>query len=42
MSDRKSPSDPLTLAIDIGGSHLKAGILTVAGEMAKDLSRGNA
>jgi polyphosphate glucokinase len=33
--DRKPGSEPLTLAIDIGGSHLKAGILNGAGEMTK-------
>jgi polyphosphate glucokinase len=35
VSDRKPVSEPLTLAIDIGGSHLKAGILNAAGEMTK-------
>jgi polyphosphate glucokinase len=30
---------PLTLAIDIGGSHLKAGILTVSGEMLSGPAR---
>lgn len=35
MTDRKPASEPLTLAIDIGGSHLKAGILNASGEMTK-------
>jgi polyphosphate glucokinase len=29
--DRAGQANPLTLAIDIGGSHLKAGVLTVSG-----------
>ena len=33
VSDHMAASDPLTLAIDIGGSHLKAGVLTVGGDM---------
>jgi polyphosphate glucokinase len=32
--DRAGPANPLTLAIDIGGSHLKAGVLTVSGEIS--------
>ena len=32
--DRAGPTNPLTLAIDIGGSHLKAGVLTVSGEIS--------
>jgi polyphosphate glucokinase len=32
--DRAGPTNPLTLAIDIGGSHLKAGVLTVSGQMS--------
>jgi len=30
----RAAAGPLTLAIDIGGSHLKAGVMTVSGEMA--------
>src|SRR5437868_767539 len=33
------PKSPLTLAIDIGGSHLKAGILTAAGEISAPPAR---
>jgi polyphosphate glucokinase len=32
--DRAGPTNPLTLAIDIGGSHLKAGVLTVSGQIS--------
>jgi polyphosphate glucokinase len=32
--DRAGPLNPLTLAIDIGGSRLKAGVLTVSGQMS--------
>ena len=32
--DRAGPTNPLTLAIDIGGSHLKAGVLTVSGRIS--------
>jgi polyphosphate glucokinase len=38
-SNRGSSTGPLTLAIDIGGSHLKAGVLTAAGEMSTDRAR---
>jgi polyphosphate glucokinase len=38
-SSRVSSAGPLTLAIDIGGSHLKAAVLTTAGEMATDRAR---
>jgi polyphosphate glucokinase len=38
-NDRSGFSKPVTLAIDIGGSHLKAGILTVSGEMLADPAR---
>jgi len=38
-TDRAPTSNPLTLAIDIGGSHLKAAILTTSGEMATDRAR---
>jgi polyphosphate glucokinase len=38
-NDRSRRSKPVTLAIDIGGSHLKAGILTVSGEMLSDPAR---
>ncbi len=34
-----SVNEPLTLAIDIGGSHLKAGVLNGAGEMISDEAR---
>lgn len=33
MSNHQALADPLTLAIDIGGSHLKAGVLTAGGTM---------
>ncbi len=33
-NDRAGSTTPLTLAIDIGGSHLKAGVLTISGEMS--------
>ena len=32
-------NEPLTLAFDIGGSHLKAGVLSTAGQMVKDRVR---
>src|SRR5262245_34306800 len=32
-------ADPLTLAIDIGGSHLKAGVLSSAGQMSAGPAR---
>lgn len=38
-SKSASTSSPLTLAIDIGGSHLKAAVLTASGEMATDRAR---
>jgi polyphosphate glucokinase len=34
-----STTGPLTLAIDIGGSHLKVGVLTVSGEMLTNRAR---
>lgn len=37
--DRTGPTGPLTLAIDIGGSHLKAGVLTASGEMSSGPAR---
>jgi polyphosphate glucokinase len=38
--DSKIPAnEPLTLAFDIGGSHLKAGVLSTAGQMVKDRVR---
>jgi polyphosphate glucokinase len=36
---RTGSADPLTLAIDIGGSHLKAGVLTISGEMSSGPAR---
>jgi polyphosphate glucokinase len=33
-NDRARPAKPLTLAIDVGGSHLKAGVLMVSGEIS--------
>jgi len=36
-----TPPHPLTLAIDIGGSHLKAGILSVSGTMVAGPGRAN-
>ena len=42
MSSKDSdvPADgPLTLAFDIGGSHLKAGVLSTAGQMITDRVR---
>lgn len=39
-NDSDVPADgPLTLAFDIGGSHLKAGVLSTAGQMVKDRVR---
>jgi polyphosphate glucokinase len=32
--DRTGPADPLTLAIDVGGSHLKAAVLNASGKMS--------
>jgi polyphosphate glucokinase len=37
--DRVGPTGPLTLAIDIGGSHLKAGVLTIGGEISSGPAR---
>jgi len=38
--DSKAPSNgPLTLTFDIGGSHLKAGVLSTTGQMVKDRVR---
>lgn len=42
MPNRDKPgslNEPLTLAIDIGGSHLKTGVLNGAGEMVSDEAR---
>ena len=33
-NDRAGPTKPLTLAIDIGGSHLKAAVLNASGKMS--------
>ncbi len=38
-SNRSGFIKPITLAIDIGGSHLKAGILTASGDMVSDPAR---
>ena len=35
-NDRAGPTKPLTLAIDIGGSHLKAAVLNASGRMSTD------
>jgi len=35
-NDRSGFTKPVTLAIDIGGSHLKAGLLTASGDMLSD------
>ena len=35
-NDRTGPAKPLTLAIDIGGSHLKAAVLNASGKMSTD------
>ncbi|MGH6846984.1 MAG: ROK family protein [Methylocella sp.] len=35
-NDRAGPAKPLTLAIDIGGSHLKAAVLNASGKMSTD------
>ena len=35
-NDRAGPTKPLTLAIDIGGSHLKAAVLNASGKMSTD------
>ena len=32
-NDRAGPTRPLTLAIDIGGSHLKAAVLNASGKL---------
>ena len=37
--DPAASSGPLTLAFDIGGSHLKAGVLTPSGQMSTDRAR---
>ena len=39
MNDTSHPSSPLTLAIDIGGSHLKANVLDTQGEMTEPTQR---
>ena len=33
---RARPAKPLTLAIDVGGSHLKAAVLNASGKMSTD------
>ncbi|MGQ0445325.1 MAG: ROK family protein [Beijerinckiaceae bacterium] len=38
-NDRARPTESLTLAIDIGGSHLKAAVLNASGEMSTDRAR---
>ncbi|MGH8528031.1 MAG: ROK family protein, partial [Gammaproteobacteria bacterium] len=38
-NDRARPTRSLTLAIDIGGSHLKAAVLKASGEMSTDRAR---
>ena len=38
-NDHTGSTTPLTLAIDIGGSHLKAGVLAISGEMSSDPAR---
>ncbi len=40
-NDRARPTKPLTLAIDIGGSHLKAAVLKASGKMSTDPLRVN-
>ena len=35
-NDRAGLAKPLTLAIDIGGSHLKAAVLNASGKMSTD------
>jgi predicted NBD/HSP70 family sugar kinase len=35
-NDRAEPTELLTLAIDIGGSHLKAAVLNASGKMSTD------
>ncbi len=35
-NDRAGPTKPLTFAIDIGGSHLKAAVLNASGKMSAD------
>jgi polyphosphate glucokinase len=39
MNDASNPAGPLTLAIDIGGSHLKASVLAVTGRMTEQSNR---
>jgi polyphosphate glucokinase len=39
MNDASHPSGPLTLAIDIGGTHLKASVLAVTGRMTEQPNR---
>jgi polyphosphate glucokinase len=39
MNDASNPMGPLTLAIDIGGSHLKASVLAVTGRMIEESNR---
>jgi len=39
MNDASHPSGPLTLAIDIGGTRLKASVLTAAGRMIEQPNR---
>ena len=35
VQNKAGPANPLTLAIDVGGSHLKAAVLTAAGKLSK-------
>jgi polyphosphate glucokinase len=39
MNEISNPVGPLTLAIDIGGSHLKASVLAVTGRMVEESNR---
>lgn len=39
MNDASHPAGPLTLAIDIGGTRLKASVLTLAGQMIEQPNR---
>ncbi len=39
MNDAPQPSDPRTLAIDIGGTHLKASVLATTGRMIEQPNR---
>jgi polyphosphate glucokinase len=41
MNDASHPSEPRTLAIDIGGTRLKASVLAVTGRMIEQPNRVN-